>query len=111
MKPAKRISLVFLLLISFIGCEDKSEIELETLAKVYVDVLVVEDFYNNTDSLEIKRAKVFEKYTLTEAIYDSTFKKFSYDKEKWDTFFKLANTYLDTLKSDLKKSEKLLKSI
>ncbi len=111
MKRAKRTSSLFLLLIFFIGCEAKPEIELETLAKVYVDVLVVEDFYNNTDSLEIKRTQVFEKYSVTEAVYDSTFKRFSYDKEKWDSFFKLADTYLDTLKADLKKPVKPLKSI
>lgn len=111
MKPVKRTSIVVLILFFLIGCEDKQEIEIDTLAKVYVDVLVVEDFYNNTDSLETKRAEVFEKYSVTEAIYDSTFKQFTYDKEKWDSFFKLANTYLDTLKSDLKKSSKPIESI
>lgn len=95
-------------MLSCLACSDKKEIEVETLAQVYVDLLVVEDFYDNTDSLQIKRNEVFVNYSTSEEIYDSTFKMFSYDKEKWDTFFKLANSYLDTLKSDLKKSEELI---
>ena len=79
---------------------------METLALVYVDLLVVDDLYLDTDSLEIKRTEVFNKYSVSQAEYDSTFKMFSSDKEKWDLFFDLANTYLDTLKSDLKKSAK-----
>jgi len=98
------IALLFLLLCIF-ACTDKNEIEVETLAHVYVDLLIVEDFYNKTDSIQIKRDEVFAEYSISEEIYDSTFKIFSYDQDKWDTFFKLANTYLDTLKSDLKKSE------
>lgn len=89
-----------------LSCSNNQEIEVEQLARVYVDLQVTADIYSNSDSLEIKRLEVFEKYSISEEVYDSTFIKFSYDKEKWERFFKLANTYLDTLKSDLKKTEK-----
>ena len=99
--------ILFFLLLSFFACTDKNEVKVETLAQVYVDLLVIEDYYSNTDSLQIKRQEVFTKYSTSEEIYDSTFKMFSHDSDKWENFFELANTYLDTLKSDLKKSEKL----
>ena len=46
--------------------------------------------------------KIFEKYSINEAIYDSAFKKFTHDREKWESFFDLANVYLDTLKANVK---------
>ena len=92
-----------------LSCENKSHIEPEKLAQIYVDLLVVEDFYSNTDSLVIKRDEVFEKYMVTEMIYDSTFKDFSHDQEKWEEFFDLANSYLDSLKAKEKAGK--LKSV
>ena len=89
-----------------ISCNDAKELDAEVLAKVYVDLLIAEDYYKNSDSLKFKRKEVFNKYSTSEEIYDSTFKKFSYNKDKWDKFFELSNEYLDTLKSNLKSSEK-----
>jgi hypothetical protein len=66
---------------------------------------VVEDYYDNSDSLIIKRSDVFKKYNLTEESYDSSFKMLSYDRELWDKFFKYSNEYLDSLKANLKNSE------
>lgn len=68
---------------------------------------MVEDYYNNTDSLTIKRSDVFKKYNLTEESYDSSFKMLSYDRELWDNFFNYSNEYLDSLKVNLKNSENL----
>lgn len=107
MKPARKIKISSsLFLILCFACSDSQNIEVEQLAKIYVDLQVVSDTYHDTDSLELKRNQVFEHYSITDEIYDSTFKYFSYDKEKWEEFFQLANNYLDTLKADLKKSEK-----
>jgi hypothetical protein len=108
LKQVKKISLLALFfLLSIFSCTDEKEVEVETLTRIYVDLLVVEDFYLDSDSLEIKRTEVFNKYSVSEAEYDSAFKMFSSDKKKWENFFDLSNTYLDTLKSDLKKSAKL----
>jgi len=98
-----RILLPFLFGILFISCSE-SEIEIDTLAKIYVDLAVVEDYYNNTDSVKIKTEEIFFKYKIDENKYKDSFVKFGSDKEKWDEFYNLANTYLDTLKSNLKKS-------
>jgi hypothetical protein len=107
LKQVRKISFLSLFfLLSFFSCTDEKEVEVETLARVYVDLLVVEDFYLDSDSLEFKRTEVFNNYSVSKAEYDSAFKMFSSDKKKWDFFFDLSNTYLDTLKSDLKKSAK-----
>ncbi len=107
MKPVRKISfLVILFITTLLSCSNDNEIELEKLSKVYVDLLVVEDFYKDTDSLELKRDEVFSKYSLTEAIYDSSFKKFEYDSEKWEMFFDLSNAYLDSLKKDITPEKK-----
>ncbi|MCB9209084.1 MAG: hypothetical protein H6610_00885 [Ignavibacteriales bacterium] len=105
MKPARKISLVFILLFIFNFCSDKYEVEKNRLAHTYVDLLVVEDLYKDTDSLLNKRAKVFEKYSLTEELYDSAYKRMTFNIEEWDNFFELANTYLDSLKAIEKESE------
>lgn len=102
----KLILVVLLLSIISINCSESENVELEKLSKVYVDLLIVEDFYKDTDSLELKRDEVFIKYSINEAIYDSSFKKFEYDSEKWETFFDLSNAYLDSLKKEITPSKK-----
>jgi hypothetical protein len=99
-----RIILLFGLLI-FLGCSDDENVDLEKLSKVYVDLLIVEDFYKDTDSLELKRDEVFNKYLINEAKYDSSFKKFEHDSEKWEEFFNLSNAYLDSLKNEMTHSK------
>jgi hypothetical protein len=102
----KLILLVLLLSIVSISCADNENIELEKLSKVYVDLLIVEDFYKDNDSLDLKREEVFKEFSITEAMYDSAFKKFEHDSEKWELFFRLSNAYLDSLKSDITVSKK-----
>jgi hypothetical protein len=98
LKQVKRISIIVFLFLS-VSCANKNEVEPERLAKAYVDLLVVEDFYKDTDSLNIKREQVFQKYSLTEELYDSAYKQISFDVDRWEIFFNLANVYLDTLKA------------
>lgn len=106
MKPVRKIKILVLFLFLFIfACSSKNEIEVEKLAKIYVDLLIVEETFNDNDSLNLKREEVFSKYSITEEIYDSSFKMFEYDDEKWDKFFNLSNEYLDTLKANVKSSE------
>ena len=93
-----------------LSCSDNSKIELKTLAKTYVDLLVVEDFYVDSDSLEIKKAEVFSKNGIDTSSYFSSFKSIKTDNEKWDEFFNLANTYLDSLKAELKETSEPIKS-
>ena len=105
MKQVRKISLVFATLL-IISCSQNDNVDLENLANTYTEILIVEDYYSNSDSLEIKRQEIFDKYSISEEVYDSTFARFEYDREKWEEFFKLANAHLDSLKSKIKHPEK-----
>ncbi|MEE9431026.1 MAG: hypothetical protein V3V16_08305 [Melioribacteraceae bacterium] len=96
-------SLLFFL-VFLLSCSENNSIDKEILAKTYVDILVAEEYYKNIDSINIEKEKVFKKYSIDTASYYSTLKSFSSDKESWNDFFKLANTYLDTLKANVKSS-------
>lgn len=106
----KVLSLFILLITILISCSNNPKIELKTLAKTYVDLLVVEDFYIDSDSLEIKKAEVFRNNGIDTSSYFSSFKSIKTDNEKWDEFFNLANTYLDSLKAELKETSEPIKS-
>ena len=108
LKLVKRINYLSIFLLFFtLSCENNSHIEQEKLAYIYVDLLVVEDYYSNSHSLAIKRNQVFEKHMTTEQDYDSTFKQFAHSREEWENFFAVAKVYLDSLKS-LEKGGKLI---
>ena len=109
----KRIYLgLFLVSIYLItNCTENNLIEKKTLAKAYVDILVVEEYYQNIDSLRIEKEKVFQKYSIDQESYDLEIKSFSSNQESWDEFFKLANTYLDTLKANIKVPNSKIKKV
>lgn len=108
MKRVRKTSFTFLIIIFLFACSKEKTIENETLARVYVDLLLAEDIYVGTDSLELKKNEIMIKYGISKEIYDSTFIKLEHDSEKWDDFFKLANSYLDTLKANQKRTENKL---
>ncbi len=108
MKRVRKTSFTFLIIIFLFACSKEKTIEKETLAKVYVDLLLAEDIYVGTDSLELKKNEIFVKYGINKDLYDSTFIRFEHDTEKWDDFFNIANSYLDTLKANEKKTENKL---
>ena len=104
--------LLFLVSLFFItNCKENNLIEKETLAKAYVDILVVEEYYQNIDSLKIEKEKVFQKYSIDQENYKLEIKSFSSNQESWDEFFKLANTYLDTLKANIKVPNSKIKKL
>lgn len=104
MKPVKSISFLIIVVLTVVACENKKEIEADLLARIFVDLSVVEDFYADSDSLNIKRSEVFKKYSVTESQYDSAYKTLSYNKEEWEKFFKSGDYYLDSLKNELKQT-------
>lgn len=87
-------------LITFQNCDGHKKLDIDTLSKVYVDLLVVEDFYSGTDSLKIKKDEIFKKYDIDSSSYYEKYKSLKFDDEKWNEFFNLSQTYLDTLKSN-----------
>ncbi len=96
-----KIISLFAILFFSLQCSNSKEIEIEELAKVYVDLLVVEDYYNDTDSIEVKKSEVFLKYSIDTGSYYNSFRSIKADSEEWEKFYNFANTYLDTLKANL----------
>ncbi len=68
-------------------------------------LLLADELYVDTDSLERKKTEIFEKYSIDKKDYDSSFSESEYDSEEWDNFFDLATAYLDTLKAHQKLNE------
>ncbi|TSA28968.1 MAG: DUF4296 domain-containing protein [Ignavibacteriales bacterium] len=103
MKPVRKnnIVLIFLSLsIVFFGCS-KEKVPEETLIKVYVENVVVEETYStNSDSLQTHRSLIFSKYKITEKDFQNELEKYANDKTKWESFFKKANDYLNDLKKN-----------
>ena len=106
-----RFVFFILLTVSIFNCSSNNKINEETLAKVYVDKLIVEEQYQKNDSLETKINGVFKKYSITKEDYKNEIKKIGYDKEHWEKFFTFSQNYLDTLKSELDKKNKISKKI
>ena len=107
MKLVKSVNIALIFLLLLISCSEENTIDSESLAKVYVDILVIEDYYAGTDSISVKKDEIFNKYSITEKEYHSSFQKIGNNREEWDKFFDLANNYLDTLKEKVK-NEKLI---
>ena len=105
MKQVKKISVSFFIILFLFSCQSDTNIEKEKLAKVYVDLLLADELYAETDSLERKKTEIFEKYSIIKKDYDSSFVNMKYDSEEWNIFFDLATAYLDTLKAHQKLSE------
>lgn len=99
-------TLLFLVvsIFAFQNCNNQKNLDLETLSKIYIDLLVVEDFYVGTDSVEIKKKEIFEKYEIDSSTYFNSYRNLQYDDEKWNEFFNLSQTYLDSLKSKQQKN-------
>ena len=71
----------------------------ETLVKVYVENVIVEETYiANSDSLQAHKQLVFSKYKISEEDFKNELKGYAGDKTKWAVFFKKANDYLNDLK-------------
>lgn len=110
LKQAKKISIVlFFTFFFFSFCSTQKKEDKEIIAKIYVDLLVVEEFYTNPDSIQIKKGEAFDKYQIDKSVYDESIKNLRANQKEWDEFFLLANKYLDTLKAhvelDLKKTD------
>jgi len=101
LKPVRRnnIIVIFLsLIVVYSGCS-KEKIPEETLIKVYVENVIVEETYaTNNDSLRTHRQIIFSKYKITEKDFQNELKRYADDKTKWESFFKKANDYLNDLK-------------
>jgi hypothetical protein len=105
LKPASGAKFLILLSVFFLFyCSQKSGGEKEKLAHLYIDLLTVEEFYHGIpDTIRAHQEKLFAKYQISSAQFTEKIKRFKEDKEEWDEFFKLAESYLKELNDKVKK--------
>lgn len=102
LKQAKKIKYFVLFILLFLSfCSIQKKVDKKILSKIYVDLLVVEEYYTNPDSIKIKKKEVYDNYKMDKSVYDENLKKFKADQKEWDEFFTLANKYLDSLKANV----------
>ncbi len=110
----KKIFISSVLCVSLIGglkCQpEDSNLPVEKVAKVYVDLLVAKELHrNNPDTIDVLEKEIFEKYSIDSAFYKTAIENFKDDKKKWDKFFAVAKNYLDSLRNELTKSDSVKK--
>ncbi len=104
-------SVLFLSLIAGIKCQpEKSNIPVDKIAKVYVDLLVAKELHrSNPDTIKVLEKEIFTKYGIDSTFYEAAIKNFKDDKKKWDEFFSIAKSYLDSLRNELTKPDSVKK--
>lgn len=100
LKLVKRNSILLIALIVIINSACNNEkVSEEILVKVYVENVIIEETYGfNQDSLKAHKQLVFNKYKITEAEFRKELSNYSDNREKWESFFKKSNEYLNELK-------------
>jgi len=93
--------LIFLIIVIMIaGCGSPKKKDFETASKIYVDNMMVDEKYaGNIDTIKYYRSLVFKKYNMKEEEFKKFLDELSLDRAKWDNFFNMAESYLDTLKA------------
>jgi len=102
LKPVRKskTSLLFFFLLVIFACSQK-KINEETAIKVYVENIIVEEKYSSApDSIKFYKHKVFAKYNTTEELYKKFMQSMGYNTERWNNFFRKADTYLIELKTN-----------
>lgn len=101
LKPVKRNNnfLLLLLVLPIIcaGCKSQS-LDDETAVKIYVENIIAEEKYlSNPDSLKICRQKIYSQYQSDNKKFNEYLKDLKGNKDRWDNFFKKADSYLSEL--------------
>ena len=87
--------LIALLIFSSFACSSLSKERKEKLARLYVDLLAVEElYYGVPDSIRLHQRELFQKYQISAKEYLEEIKRMKEDKEEWNEFFALADRYL-----------------
>ncbi len=100
LKPVKRISIAIFLFVLFItGCSKDSNLDTETLANLYTDVMIARELYSSQpDSMKANLDKLFEEYNTTEKDYNNAMKNMPASKDNWELFFRISEARLDSLR-------------
>jgi hypothetical protein len=95
-----KLLLSILALLLFFSCDDEADVDVDTISKIYVDLLVAEETYRgHSDSLIQKREDIFAEYNKTEEEYNNTFMQMKNNQKIWSDFFEASLAYLDTLRA------------
>jgi len=108
----KSIGILFIisvLIFSVFSCTKEKTFDKETMAKAYVDILILKESpQTKGDSLAAKQNAIFKKYGLTSKSYQRTLKSFKFNEKTWKEFFKKVYARIDTLKKQKLLQEKKL---
>jgi hypothetical protein len=96
---SKTFSLI-LLVLCFLSCKNEPLIPEEKFIKVYVDILFIQDTTSIDKSLDSLKQIVFNKYDITDEMYENNVKYYNENPEKWEAFFDKATAYVEKLKSE-----------
>lgn len=95
----KNIKIFILFVFLFVGCNSK-KIDEETLVKVFVEKLIIdESYFKDENLLNQRRQELFVKYRLTEKEFEIALKEVLSDIKKNKDFFIKSNQLLYDLKS------------
>ena len=97
------LSFTFLSLF-IISCSNDRILDEDKFVKVYTDLVIAHDTIpEKTANFDSVKQSIFNRYGITAGQYDSTVKYYNKNVERWQSFFKTATAYIDTLK---KKNQK-----
>ena len=92
--------IVTILITSLISCTEKEKIPQEKFIKIYVDILIAQDTSSVLNpSLDSMKALVFERYDITDSLYEENIGFYNESPERWNAFFDSALVYIEYLKS------------
>ena len=92
------VTLLFTLLIS---CTEDEKIPEEKFIKIYVDILIAQDTSSVLNpSIDSIKTIVFERYDITEILYQENIDFYNESPERWEAFFDSALVYVENLKAN-----------
>ena len=91
----------FLLFLPFfiVSCSGEKEINEDTFAQVYANLVIAQDTLLNRKEEFIKiQQEIFNKYNTSEEEYISAIKYYNSEPERWEIFFNKAIMYVEELR-------------
>ncbi len=89
------------------GCSHSRRIDEDKFVKIYTDIVIAQDTANaNKNQIDEIKSKVFNRYDVTPALYDSTLSYYNSNPQRWEKFFDKTIKYVEGLRDRSKKKEK-----
>ena len=98
---------IFFLSVQWGGCTRSYRIDEDKFVKVYTDIIIAQDTANaDNKQLDSIKGKIFGRYGITKAQYDSTLSFYNSNPEKWEKFFDKTIKYVEDLRDRSNKKSK-----